>query len=193
MGYRPETPLNKNDYIVEPITHKEATTLIEKYHYSKGVSNTSVARHGLFHVSDPTTLLGVALWLPPTKSAALATYPDDWQAVLSLSRLVVVPEVPTNGASFLMSKSIKLIKQDKRWKCLVTYADTWRGHTGAIYKATNWKYVGETQPHEVWIDPAADRLVARKAGPKTRTKQQMLDLGYISLGRHVKHKFTINL
>lgn len=181
--------LRSEDYTVKTISMSEAHRLVKEFHYSRGGANTATFRHGLFHVSDLDTPLGVAWWMPPTKSAALATYPEDWRAVLALSRLVVSPLVPTNGASFLLGKSEKLIRKDKRWKCLVTYADTWQGHTGAIYKATNWNYIGKTSPGEVWLDPSSGKMVSRKAGPKTRNKSEMLDLGYECLGKFSKHKF----
>jgi hypothetical protein len=47
---------------------------------------------------------------------------------------VLEPDVPPNACSFLLSKSTRLI-DTKRWHTLVTYADSWRGHTGAIYRA----------------------------------------------------------
>ena len=148
--------------------------------------------HGLYRKGDDQ-ILGVAWWIPPTKHCAMNTYPGgDWKKVLSLTRLVVVPEVPQNGASFLMGQSLKLIRRDRKWECLVTYGDTWRGHVGAIYKATNWEYLGLTKPTDVWVDPNG-RMVARKAGPKTRTNQQMLDPGYEMVGSYPKHKYRIIL
>jgi hypothetical protein len=79
-------------------------------------------------------------------------------------------------------------RADRRvWPCLVTYADEWRGHTGAIYKATNWEYVGLTKPERVYT--IGGRMVARKAGPKTRTHADMIALGAVCQGSHRKHKF----
>lgn len=122
----------------------------------------------------------------------MATYPDNWRGVLSLHRLVVHPTVPTNGASFLISQSIRLVRQDKRWECLVTYADQGRGHTGAIYKATNWEYVGVTAKHAQWVDPTTGRYVA-KLSTRTRTKKEMEELGYEVIGRFAKHKYRMVL
>lgn len=190
-GGNENTHLRRSDYVVRTIPLAQAQELVREYHYSRGGANTATFRHGLFHIGDPETPLGVAWWIPPTKSAANATHPSNWRGVLALSRLVIVPGMPTNAASFLMASSIRLIRKDARWECLVTYADTWQGHTGAIYKATNWTYVGTTAPESVWVDPVTDRMVARKAGPKTRTRQEMLDLGYKHLGRFSKHKYAM--
>jgi len=158
------------------------------YHYAGGASNTSTYLHGLFRRDALFNgeCLGVAWWIPPTRAAAFATYPEDWRAVLALSRLVMVPEAPRNACSFLLARSMKLIDR-AAWKCLVTYADEWRGHTGGIYRASNWIYVGKTKPERCYVKNG--RMVARKAGPRTRTHAQMLALGAQCVGSFSKHKF----
>jgi len=180
--------LRSKDWEVRPVDIATARRLVEEYHYARHASNTAVYLHGLFPRGSfwANDCHGVAWWLPPTRSAAEATYPKNWRGVLALSRLVIVPSVPTNGASFLLGRSMRLIDRE-RWPCLVTYADTWRGHTGAIYKATNWQYVGLTKPQEVWV--LDGRMIARKAGPKTRRKEEMLALGARMRGKFPKHKY----
>ena len=177
--------LHREEWEVRTVELTVAQALVRQYHYSGGGANTATYRHGLFKKGE-AECLGVAWWIPPTKTAALATYPDNWQGVLNLSRLALSPKVPKNGASFLLSKSMKLIDR-VRWPCLVTYADEMQGHTGAIYKATNWEYCGMTAKEATWFN--GDRMVARKAGPKTRTKAEMLELGCRMVGRFAKHKF----
>jgi hypothetical protein len=183
------THLRRSDYEVRPISRSEALDLVKRYHYAGGGANTAVYTHGLFRVgcNEP---LGAAWWLPPTKNAAAATVPlgYDWRRTLALSRLVVHPDIPTNGASFLLGGSERLIRAAREWTCLVTYADTWRGHEGAIYRATNWEYMGLTTPEAVWVDEN-NRMVARKRGPRTLTNAEMLERGYRCLGRFPKHKF----
>lgn len=178
--------LRKEHYEVRTISRSVAYDLVSRYHYARSASNTAVYLHGLFEIGVKECL-GVAWWLPPTKSAALATYPDNWQAVLALSRLVIVPGVPSNACSFLLSRSRRLIDSAK-WKCLVTYADTWQGHSGAIYRADNWEYKGMTRPERCYVRQGI--MIARKAGPKTRTHKEMLDLGCEMIGSFSKHKFV---
>jgi hypothetical protein len=182
--------LRKSEWEVRPVDLCIAYELVKAYHYAKSGSNTATYLHGLFRRDDWMRCMGVAWWLPPTKAAAVATFKGDWRRVLSLSRLAIAPEVPTNGASFLIGESIRLIRLEGKWDCLVTYADDWRGHSGAIYKATNWEYVGKTQAEATWI--AGDgRLVSRKAGPKTRTKEEMESLGHHTVGKFAKHKYRL--
>ena len=187
--------LNKNDWIVRPISLTRARELVTKLHYSKGATNTRVYTHGLFKKGEElfdANCLGVAWWLPPTKNAAIATYKEgDWKKVLSLTRLAIEPCVPKNGASFLLSQSMKLIDTEK-WECLVTYADTWQKHTGAIYKATNWEYMGETKPSPVFQNKDG-KMMGRKRGGKNLTRLEMKELGFDEVGKFVKHKFRFVL
>ena len=182
---RESTPFSRADWYAAQLPIAKARSLVEAHHYAKGASNTAVYTHGLFNIHTGHCH-GVAWWIPPTKSAAIATYSGDWQRVLSLSRFVITPDTPKNAASFLLGASMRMIDRSK-WACLVTYADSWQGHEGTIYKATNWTYVGVTKPSDVWIKNG--RMVARKCGPKTRTKQEMLELGAQLMGRFPKKKF----
>jgi hypothetical protein len=119
-------------------------------------------------------------------------YPQDFTKVVALSRLVVLPGLPTNAASFLIAGSVRLIRQEGKYRCLLTYADEYQGHTGAIYKATNWEYLGPRSGAPTWIDPATGRMVA-KLSTKTRTVGEMEALGYRRVGSFVKHKYRMVL
>lgn len=182
--------LRKEDWEVKNISLEVATRIVRAFHYAKGAANTATYRHGLFRRGEfwDENCQGVALWIPPTKAAAMATFPDNWQGVLSLSRLVIVPGVPKNACTFLLARSVKLIDR-KLWPCLVTYADSWRGHTGGIYKAAGWEYRGLTKPERTYT--VGGVMTSRKAGPKTRTHAEMVALGGKPEGSHQKHKFVL--
>lgn len=182
--------LRKADWEVRGIQLSIAQKIVTEYHYMRGGSNTATYCHGLFlkeSLQEENECRGIAWWIPPTKGAAIATYPDNWQGVLCLSRLVVLPDVPKNAASFLLARSMAMIDR-QRWPCLVTYADKRQNHVGTIYKATNWTYIGETKPEAVFV--IGDRTIARKAGPHTRTRVELAQLGAVYLGSFSKHKFV---
>lgn len=183
-----EERLRKTDWEVRPVDIAVARRMVVANHYARGASNTATYLHGLYRKGDifDEQCVGVAWWLPPTRSAAEATYPPRWQGVLCLSRLVILPGVPHNACTFLLSRSRRMIDRSA-WPCLVTYADEWQGHTGAIYRADNWQYVGLTKPQRTYR--IAGRMVAKKAGPKTRTHAEMLALGAEYIGAFAKHKY----
>ncbi len=181
-------PLRKGDWEVRPVALNLAQELVRRHHYARGGSNTGIYTHGLFPrgaVWD-RDCGGVTWWLPPTRAAAEKTFPERWQGVLSLSRLVILPWMPGNAATFLLAASRRLI-DCQTWPCLVTYADTWRGHTGAIYLADGWEDCGSTKPSPVWT--LDGRMIARKAGPKTRTHAEMIAMGCVLEGTFPKRKF----
>ena len=182
------THLNAREMEVRTVPLRDVRELVEKYHYSRGGSNTATYRHGLFRKGDDR-LLGAAWWIPPTKSAALSVS-ENWRGVLALTRLVIIPGMPTNSASFLLGRSMQIIQKEGRFQTLLTYADTGEGHRGGIYRATNWEYVGKTKGDPRYIDPLTGRHVARKAGGVTRTRSEMEDLGYLWTPPTPKHKFV---
>lgn len=181
--------LRRNDWIVDTADLGQITELVTRLHYAQGGANTATFRHALYRrIEWPFAPVGCAWWIPPTKNAAHATYPEgDWRRVLALSRFVLDPSVPKNGASFLLARSTRLVKQSGKWDCLVTYADEWQGHTGTMYRAAGWEYVGLTKPERVYV--LNGQMIARKAGPKTRTHAEMLALGAECVGAFPKHKF----
>ena len=75
--------LRKEEWFVKDISMQEAKSFIVEHHYARGCSHTRVYSHGLFHHQTADVLMGVALWLPPTKVAAQSVN-DNWQRVLSL-------------------------------------------------------------------------------------------------------------
>jgi hypothetical protein len=182
--------LRKEDWEVRPVSIAVARELVRRYHYAKGASNTRTYLHCLFQKGAffDDDCLGVAWWIPPTRSAAEATYPANWRGVLSLSRLVIAPGVPKNACTFLLARSVALIPAND-WPCLVTYADDWRGHTGRIYRASNWQYIGKTRAEVTYTIDGV--MTARKAGGHTRTKAEMLAIGAQCEGNHAKHKYVL--
>lgn len=174
------------DYIVQEIDHDLGVQLFREHHYARGCSNTGIM-HGLIRRSD-RAIVGAACWLPPTRVCAESVSRDDWRNVLSLSRLAVVDGEPKNCASLLIAGSIRLLPP--RWRWLVTFADESQGHTGTIYRATGWRFVGRTKPEARWIDTSG-RQVSKKSAGRSRTNDEMRALGLLCLGRFTKLKFTL--
>lgn len=176
------------DYVVRDCPPGIGRAFIARHHYAGGCANTAVFMHGLYRGAE---LVGVAQWLPPTRRCAESVDVERWRDVLSLSRLAVAPDEPQNAASLLIGRSIRLVAKAGRWAALVTFADESQGHTGTIYRATNWQYVGRTKPQPRWVD-ADGRQVARLS-TKSRTHAEMLALGHRLAGAFAKHKYVYRL
>lgn len=186
-----EKGLKRGEWLVRNADFREAQAFIVAHHYARGGSNTFVYCHGLFPADDPTRLMGVAWWLPPTRVACESVNKENWTKVLSLTRLAIHPDVPKNACTFLLARSVRLIRAEGRFTDLVTYADESQGHNGGVYRAANWRYSGRTGPYPRWVD-ANGKQTAPKA-TVNRTKSEMEALGCVMTGRHYKHKFTLRL
>lgn len=182
--------LKSEDWEVRHASLSEARAMVEQHHYAKGGSNTAVYIHGLYRKSDGS-LQGIVWWLPPTRVACESVNKLEWKKVLSLTRMVVLPDVPKNACTFMLSRSVRLIRKDKRFVSLVTYADESQGHSGGVYRAANWIYVGRTGPYPRWIS-----VDGKQVSPKAtvnRTKAKMIALGHSKQGSFFKHKFVLHL
>jgi len=176
---------------VDLVPHAEAARFVARNHYARGMANTSVLSCGLFRTSDGA-LVGACTFLPTLGNSArgLSATP---KRVLSLSRLCVAPGEGTNAATLLLGAALRLLGRDPRWTLVVTYADEGEGHTGTIYRASNWTYQGATRARVRWVDPATDRMVSTKRAGHTRTREEMIALGYEARGPFRKHRFVYAL
>jgi hypothetical protein len=87
---------------------------------------------------------------------------------LMLTRFVLDPEAPKNSASFFLRHSVRLIDRTT-WPVLVSYADTGRGHTGAIYRAAGWTHDG-MGGHFTYLHPDSGRQMS-SLGPGGRFQE----------------------
>lgn len=185
VRHKPVNAALRRDYTFEfcgKDERKAAHELVAKYHYTGSSSHRSfgvcVKRQG--------RVVGAALFLPPLPGAAKKHAKTDPKKVTALSRIVVLPDEPTNVESMLIGAALRKIRKDGRYDTVITFADTSRGHTGAIYKATNAEYRGLTKPSPYWVDPKTGRRVSAKA-TVNRTVVEMRALGYerhVSPGKH---------
>jgi len=69
--------------------------------------------------------------------------------IIELRRLCCIDDTPKNTESYFIGKMIRWLRNNTELKTLISYADLSHGHTGIIYKASNWKLVGQTPPGRV--------------------------------------------
>jgi hypothetical protein len=191
-GSIPTYSLRKSEWEVDTCSLKIAQELVRRFHYSHGGSNTRVVTCGLWRrgVREESECYGAAWYLPPTRTAAKSVCKDNPGGVLSLSRLVCIPEAPKNSASFLIRHSMRFIDR-RRWPVLLTYADTWQGHGGGIYKAlkdAGWIESGLTKPEKTYVKDGV--MICRKSCNKTRTHEEMLALGCEFMGSFRRVRFV---
>ena len=186
------TRLKKKDWLVRPMNVGRGIELCKEYHYARGASNTSVVTMGLFPIPSffDSEAQGAAIWIPPPPAVS-KRFGVRLDQILALSRLAISPSVPCNGASFLIGGAVRYIRKNlEHIRYLVTYADTMEGHTGAIYRASNWTYDGLTQSKPRWKKNG--RLLSPMKGHNNRTVQEMKTIATME-GRWKMHRFFMAL
>jgi len=154
--------------LVDKVPKEIARDYIKQNHYLKDIKSAEIP-YGLYVFRKPEykqmylgkipypekfnawivrpRLIGVAIYGNPVGVDAwnsISSVIKSHKEVKELQRLYVADHIlhaMKNGESYLISNSIKLIKQNyPEIKCLISYAAPEMLHKGTIYQASNWKF-----------------------------------------------------
>ncbi len=103
-----------------------------------------------FGVYLDKALVGAVVFTAGARNAHLllkAGRPGD---VLTLARLWLSDDLPTNSESRVIAVCLRALRREERWKAVITYADPAAGHTGVIYRAVGADYLGQA-PDEGYL------------------------------------------
>jgi hypothetical protein len=152
----------KNTYKVLPILRKACDEYILQIHYAKRYPSVSYA-FGLF---KEDTLVGVVTYGTPVSSTLRRGLAGDdhIKDVLELNRLCLRNNLK-NEASFLVSKSLKLLPNGK---IIISFADCSQGHVGYVYQACNFTYHGLSAKRTDWALHSKPHLHGHTVGDEFR-------------------------
>lgn len=118
--------------------HTLVSNFIKKNHYSKSLNRgTKYA----FCLVVGNKLRGVATFGTPVGKDC-QKYSKTGASVLECKRFCLASGAPKNTASWFMAKCMKELKKNKSIDSIISYADPREGHTGVMYKASNFEYLG---------------------------------------------------
>lgn len=134
-------------WVQETTFNHTVRKFLKRWHYSDYVNIQAkhtfcLFREGNFGIPE---MVGVCVYTRPAgPTAGQSYYPEAPDKVLELRRLCLIDETPKNAESFFVSRSIKWLKQNTDWEFILSYADMEQGHSGVIYRASNFEYQGLT-------------------------------------------------
>jgi hypothetical protein len=134
-------------WVERSVYTKRIMNFLKIWHYSPYVNlqhkeTFTLWRPGKFGIPE---MVGVCVYTRPAgPTAGQSYYPEAPDKVLELRRLCLIDETPKNAESFFVSRSIKWLKQNTDWEFILSYADMEQGHSGVIYRASNFEYQGLT-------------------------------------------------
>ncbi len=118
-----------------------------------------------------------------------------------LIRLWVHPDAPKNTASFVVSKTLKMLPDSVG--LVVSFADSGQGHFGYVYQSLNFFYCGMSNEGIRYVDSSGVEVTARLANVyKTRNPDKFGEmslsdirnqLGWQPVKSHAKHRYCIGV
>ncbi len=118
----------------------EYKKLLEKYHYLSSAGRGGIVYGGYLN----NELISVIVFSPLSRQN-ISVDGFDISEVRELSRLCIKPtHQKRNFASWFISRCLKLL--NKKYKAVISYADTTFNHNGAVYKASNFSLDSVTKP-----------------------------------------------
>lgn len=129
-------------WTVKRLERKEIRDFIEKWHYSKSI-NGCIADFCYALFDTEGVMKGAMFYGRMAMANQWKKYGDKPEDVIELRRLCCVDDTPRNAESYFIGRTIKLLRSDWGGKVIVSYADKEYGHSGTIYKATNFEMIGE--------------------------------------------------
>ena len=154
---------------IRQIRHDTCHRFCSIWHYSKTCPAAKVY-YGLF---NDQALIGVICYGEPAMRHQKTCYDAD----IELKRLCCIDETPRNTESYFIGQTLRLIGNMGFRRCL-SLADPNFGHTGVIYRASNFKYMGRERgggSRDIIID--GKKMHSRTAFARFRTS------GYAGLKR----------
>ena len=124
---------------VQGIDRAIAAEVIKHHHYLHSFPGGTKLSLGVF---DRKRLSGaLTLGVRPKNAHCLVenTSADD---CLTLTRLWLSDDLPSNSESRVLAMVVKLLRKHTTIKFLLSYADPSSGHVGTIYQAAGWLYIG---------------------------------------------------
>lgn len=144
-----------NDLNIKPVKAEDYKLLLSKYHYLANGGRGGIA-YGAY-LND--TIIAVCIFSPLGRQNIAQSLNCAEDNIRELSRLCIHPSYQKkNLASWLISRCIRSLPD--KYTTIISYCDTTFNHTGAIYKAANFKHDSTTQPDYWYIN--SDKWVIHK-------------------------------
>jgi hypothetical protein len=139
--------LNNGQYEIKCVERAKIKSLIESKHYSGSINGVQSTYH--FAMYKDGELIGAMLYGNLGMANAWKKYGDKPEDVIELRRLVLIDDTPKNSESFFIGWTLRWLTKNTNIKTIVSYADPNYGHSGTIYRATNFTHVGMTSRGKV--------------------------------------------
>ena len=156
-----EPQFGAKDLVVHPLPNRAARDICRRRHYLGSYPGGAVLNFG---ISVANTLLGVAvLGVGPPNTYRF--FGADRHQVLCLARFWLDDRLGRNAESRTLSIILRMLRRHQSTvKALIAYSDPSAGHTGTIYRAAGFLYLGESETTPLYRLPDGSLHHSRTLG-----------------------------
>ena len=150
-------------WTVKLVKRADISDFIEQHHYS-GSINGCIADYCYALYDNNGSMAGGLFFGRMAMRNQYKRFSENEKNVIELRRLCCVDDTPKNTESFFIGAALRLLRKhwqeevdlfspsaNKRSRIVVSYADKEYGHTGIVYKASNFEMIGEVEGAKVII------------------------------------------
>lgn len=122
---------------VRRVDRKTITPFIESWHYSGGI-NGCISDYCYALFCDQGMMVGAMFFGRMAMANQWKRFSSSANDVIELRRLCCKDDTPKNTESFFICKALRMLSKDWDGSTVVSYADKEHGHSGIIYRASNF-------------------------------------------------------
>lgn len=144
-----EPDIKVRNFHIELLDRAHIRGFIESWHYSKSINGVMASYcFGLF---DGSRMIGAMLYGKMAMAGQWKKYGDAADDVIELRRLCCIDDTPKNTESRFIGLTLRWLKRHTTIKTVISYADPNFGHSGVIYRASNFRHIGMSAKGRVII------------------------------------------
>lgn len=128
--------MSVKNYDVRRVERRDIAAFIEQWHYS-GSINGCISDY-CFALFDGAGMIGAMFYGRMAMAGQWTRFGKTAEDVIELRRLCCIDDTPKNTESFFIGATLRWLKRNTTLRVVVSYADAEHGHTGTIYKASNF-------------------------------------------------------
>ena len=153
--------MKASDLVISPCLLADIRLFVETHHYSGSVNGVKVTT--CYRVDHCGILVGAVIY-GQMSTTAWKKFGRSEIEVLELRRLVLIDDAPKNSESRVVGWTLRHIRKNLPLvKVVVSYADPYYGHSGIIYKASNFKYLGMSAKDNGFHNPITGKTYHSRA------------------------------
>ena len=132
-----ENVLDKTQCKLKICEFKDIRHIFETYHYKKGAMGGGISICFAMYLDNQ--LVGGSVLGKPR-------HEKKYKNCIDIRRMACLDSSPKNSESWFLGQIIKYVGRKTNYSYVLSYSDRTQGHNGTIYKASNFKSIGETTP-----------------------------------------------